>query len=121
MKKKIAIILPAYNEEVTISDTIKSFHAQLPGAHIYVVNNNSNDNTETLAKRTMEEIECPGRILIEPSQGKGNAVRRAFMEVEAEIYVLADADMTYPAEQVRDLINPVLENRADMVVYNRTE
>lgn len=119
LKKKIAIVLPAYNEEVTISDTIKSFHAQLPGADIYVVNNNSNDNTETLAKKTMEEIGCPGRILIEPSQGKGNAIRRAFMEVEADIYVLADADMTYPAEQVWDLINPVLENRADMVVGDR--
>lgn len=119
MEKRIAVILPAYNEEITIAQTIKSFYDQLPEACIYVVNNNSKDNTEACARDAFNELNCSGEILNEPTQGKGNALRHAFMAVDADIYVLADADMTYPAEEVGKLVKPVFENKADMVVGDR--
>lgn len=115
----IAIILPAYNEAATIAATIRSFHEALPDAEIVVVDNNSKDETNRVAKQTLDELAANGRILQESRQGKGNAVRRAFLEVEADIYVMADADLTYPADRVHDLIRPVAEGKADMVVGDR--
>jgi len=117
--KTIAVILPAYNEELTIDDTMRAFHAALPEAAIFVVNNRSSDATEAIAKRTLHELGCAGRVINEYRPGKGNAVRRAFIEIDADIYVLSDADLTYPAERARDLIKPVLECVADMVVGDR--
>lgn len=115
----IVVILPAFNEEQTIGDTIRSFHAALPLARIVVVNNNSSDRTRETAARALTEVRCQGVVIDEERQGKGMAVRRAFMDVDADIYVLADADMTYPADRVQDLIRPVAEGRADMVVGDR--
>ena len=115
----IAVILPAYNEEQTISDTIRAFHEALPEAHIYVVNNNSCDKTAILAADTLHELHCKGDVIEETRQGKGNAVRRAFIDIDADIYVLADADSTYPAHRARELIVPIVEKRADMVVGDR--
>jgi cellulose synthase/poly-beta-1,6-N-acetylglucosamine synthase-like glycosyltransferase len=103
----IAVILPAFDEELTIADTIRAFNTALPHAGIFVINNNSSDRTAEVAKRTLNELGCRGEVINESRQGKGNALRRAFMSVDADIYVLADADMTYPAEQVHDLIDPV--------------
>lgn len=117
--KQIAIILPAYNEEITIAQTIKEFHHQLPNCAIYVINNNSSDRTHFVAESTFNELGISGSVIFEGRQGKGNALRRAFLEVDADIYVLADADLTYPASRVHDLIKPVLNNQADMVVGDR--
>jgi glycosyltransferase involved in cell wall biosynthesis len=116
---RIAVILPAYNEELTIEATIESFAHELPEALIVVVNNNSTDRTAEIATATIRRLGCNGEVIHERCQGKGNAMRRAFMEIEADIYVLSDADMTYPAEQARELMRPVLLNEADMVVGDR--
>lgn len=116
---KIAVILPSYNEEVTIRGTIKAFHEALPEAEIVVVNNRSSDRTEEIARQTIEELACMGRVINENRPGKGNAVRRAFLDVDADVYLLSDADMTYPADRARDLMEPVLTGEADMVVGDR--
>jgi len=115
----VAIILPAYDEEKTIKATIAGFHSALPHARIYVINNNSSDKTEAIAKATLAELRCSGDVLNEARQGKGNALRRAFMSIDADIYLLADADLTYPADQAVDLIYPIIESGADMVVGDR--
>jgi len=115
----VAVILPAYNEELTIEETIRDFHKQLPDAYFLVVNNNSTDETEIIAQKTIDDIKARGRVIGECRQGKGNAVRRAFYEVDADYYVMADADMTYPAERVHDLLKPVIDGKADMVVGDR--
>ncbi len=117
--KKIAIILPAYNEELTIRETICAFHFSIPEAALYVVNNRSSDNTEAIARATLFDLGCKGAVINEWRRGKGNAIRRAFHDIEADIYVLADADLTYPADRVRDLIQPIIEGWADMVVGDR--
>ena len=117
--KCIAIILPAYNEERTIAETIIGFFNAMPAAEIVVVNNNSTDLTRDIAQRTLSNLGANGRVIDEPRPGKGNAVRRAFLEAEADIYVLADADQTYPAARVSELIQPILDGRADMVVGDR--
>ena len=115
----IALILPAYNEELTISQVIEVFHRALPEACIYVVDNNSTDRTFELASATLCNLNIVGRVIKEQRQGKGNAVRRAFLEVNADVYVLADADLTYPASRIKDLIDPILSGEADMVVGDR--
>ena len=115
----IAVILPAYNEELTILDTIVDFNKALPDAEIWVINNASKDNTEQVAREVFKTIGCKGGVLNEDRPGKGNAVRCGFGQIEANIYVLADADMTYPAEQVHQLIEPVADGTADMVVGDR--
>lgn len=116
---QIAVVLPAYNEAATISEAIASFHEALPEASVFVVNNNSTDDTARIAKETLERLKCAGGLIDEARQGKGSAVRRAFMEIDADVYLLVDADLTYPPQRARDLIAPILENRADMVVGNR--
>ncbi|WP_211471084.1 glycosyltransferase family 2 protein [Collimonas humicola] len=118
-KQRIAVVLPAYNEELTIADTVRAFRAALPEAAIYVVNNNSSDRTRECAEQVLRELACPGRVVNEARQGKGSALRRAFIEIDADIYVLADADLTYPAHQARELMAPVIEGRADMAVGDR--
>lgn len=118
-KKKIVVILPAYNEEQTIASTVEDFFSFLPEAAIWVINNRSSDATEQIARDTVLRIGCKGGVINEYRQGKGNAVRRAFFDIDADIYILADADMTYPASQVQDLMAPILAGEADMVVGDR--
>lgn len=118
-RPRVAIILPAYNEELTIKGTIEAFHRSLPDASIFVVNNNSSDSTKALAARTLADGGINGAVIDEPRQGKGNAVRRAFLEIDADVYVLSDADLTYPAERIHDLMGPILDGSADMVVGDR--
>lgn len=115
----IAVILPAYNEELTIADTIEAFHRELPNARIIVVNNNSTDNTVAIALDILKRLNANGEVINEYRQGKGNAIRRAFKEIDADIYVLSDADFTYPANRVHDLLKPISEKQADMVVGDR--
>jgi len=116
---KIAIILPAYNEELTIERTIESFYKECPEAKIVVINNNSKDATAMIAQATLNRLGAYGEVIHESCQGKGNAVRRAFLEIEADIYVMSDADFTYPANRIHDLMRPVIEGRADMVTGDR--
>lgn len=115
----IAIILPALNEEKTITSTIKAFHKALPKAHIWIVNNDSSDRTYELATKVLKDENISGGVLNEPVKGKGNAMRRAFLEINADIYLVADADETYSALDAHKLIEPIEENRADIVVGNR--
>ena len=119
MLPTIAIVLPAFNEEQTIAGTIEAFHAEMPDAQIVVVDNNSQDATGRIAADTLARLGANGSVIREASQGKGNAVRRAFLDVEADVYVLADADLTYPANRLHDLVRPVLNGNADMVVGDR--
>lgn len=115
----IAVILPAYNEALTIKDTILSFYKELPDAKIVVVDNNSKDETSQIAKETFKEHNINGVLLFESAQGKANAVRYAFKVIEADIYIMSDADMTYPASQVHELIKPIKDHNYDMVVGDR--
>ena len=116
---RIAVVLPAYNEEQTIGATIEDFHQALPGAAVWVINNRSTDGTERKALDTLLRIGSKGGVINERRPGKGNAVRRAFLDIEADVYILADADLTYPASQARELMVPVIAGDADMAVGDR--
>lgn len=110
---KIAVLLPCYNEEQTIGKVVCDFKKVLPAAEIYVYDNNSKDRTSEVARSA-------GAIVrFEPLQGKGNVIRRMFREIEADCYIMADGDDTYPADQVLELVRPVLEEDVDMVIGDR--
>ncbi len=111
--EKIAVLIPCYNEELTIKKVIEDFKRELPEADIYVYNNNSKDKTYEIASK------CGVIVRNEYNQGKGNVVRRMFREIDADIYIMVDADDTYPAEFVHKLIEPIRNNTADMVVGDR--
>lgn len=111
--EKIAVLIPCYNEELTIEKVIKDFKKELPDAQIYVYDNNSKDKTAEIAKKN-------GAIVRhEYKQGKGNVVRTMFRDIDADIYVMVDGDDTYPAEFVHQLIEPVKSGEADMVIGDR--
>ncbi len=110
---KTAVLIPCYNEELTIEKVIKDFKKELPEAEIYVYDNNSKDKTVQIA-------EANGAIVKhEYRQGKGNVVRSMFRDIDADIYVMADGDDTYPAEEVHKLIEPVVNGEADMAIGDR--
>ncbi|QNA84132.1 glycosyltransferase [Sphingomonas sp. So64.6b] len=112
-KPSIAVLLPCYNEEAAIAQTVAGFRAVLPDAAIYVYDNNSRD-------RTIEVAKAAGAIVrSERTQGKGNVVRRMFADVDADIYVMADGDATYDAASAPALIARVLDEQLDMVVGSR--
>lgn len=111
--KSIAVLLPCHNEEAAIAQVIEGFRRALPGAEIYVYDNNSTDRTAAVAA-------AAGAIVrFEPYQGKGNVVRRMFADIEADIYVLADGDLTYDASAAGRLIEALVISNADMVVGTR--
>ncbi len=113
MEEKIAVLIPCYNEELTIEKVVKDFKKELPNADIYVYNNNSKDKTAKIAKKA-------GAIVVnEYKQGKGNVIRSMFRDIEADIYVMVDGDNTYPANQVHGLIEEVRSGRADMAIGDR--
>ena len=117
---EIAILLPAYNEAKTLGDTLRDFHRVLPDALLCVVDNNSTDATAQVARDTCAALAgCRSLVLSERRQGKAFAMRRAFMVVEADIYVMCDADSTYSAADLPKLLAPVLADQADMVVGDR--
>ncbi len=110
---KIAVLIPCYNESATIEKVVHDFRCALPDAQIYVYDNNSKDGTAELAKKA-------GAIVrYEYAQGKGNVMRRMFREIDAECYVLVDGDDTYPAEVAPELVEPILNGKAEMVVGDR--
>lgn len=113
MSDKIAVLIPCYNEAVTIGKVVDDFHKALPDASIYVYDNNSSDSTAEIALAHGAEVR------FEPRQGKGNVVRQMFRDIEADCYLMVDGDDTYPAEAARALCDPILENRADMTVGDR--
>ena len=115
----VCVILPAFNESLTIEACITDFHAHVPNAQIWVINNRSTDNTGSIARVAITRLGCAGGVIDEARPGKGNAMRRAFMEIDADVYLLADADMTYPASQALQLIEPITSGVADMVVGDR--
>ena len=108
-KPAIAVLLPCYNEEMTIGKVVRDFRAVLPGADIYVYDNNSTD-------RTAEIATAEGAIVRkEPRQGKGNVIRAMFEDIDADVYVMADGDDTYPADAAPAMVAKVLEGY-DMVI-----
>lgn len=112
-KPVIAVIIPCFNEAATIAQVIADFRQELPFATIHVYDNNSSDDTAAIARS------AGALVSHEYRQGKGNVVKTMFQEVDADIYVLVDGDTTYPADKVHDLLRPVLEGMADMVVGSR--
>jgi len=106
---EIAVLIPCYNEEATISAVVRDFRAALPGATIYVYDNNSKDRTVELAR------EAGAVVRTEPLQGKGNVVRRMFADVEADVYLLVDGDDTYHAPSAPLLISKMVSEQLDMV------
>ena len=113
MNKKIAILIPCYNEVVTIGKVVNDFKHELPEAEVIVYDNNSSDGTDVAARN------AGATVYYEHRQGKGNVVRSMFRNIDADCYVLVDGDDTYPASAVKELIKPVINNGADMVVGDR--
>ena len=109
----IAVLIPCYNEAATIAKVVRDFRAALPDAVIYVYDNNSTDGTGEIAAAAGAVVRREYR------QGKGNVIRSMFRDIDAECYIMADGDDTYPAEEAAALIEPVLAGRADMVVGDR--
>jgi len=97
---RIALIIPVFNEEVSIQDVIDDFSKITLNFGIYIINNNSTDNTVELAKRKLNSITAYGEIFHVSRQGKANAIRYAFMRIEADIYVIVDGDNTYSAKDI---------------------
>lgn len=107
---KIAVLLPCYNEEAAIGATIAGFKAALPDAAIYVYDNNSRDQTRTVAA-------AAGAIVrTERQQGKGHVVRRMFADIDADVYVIADGDLTYDPKAAPTMVDLLLDEQLDMVV-----
>lgn len=110
---KIAILIPCYNESVTIEKVITDYKNALPEAAIYVYDNNSTDYTDEIAKNA-------GAIVrYEYRQGKGNVIRSMFRDIEADCYLMIDGDDTYPAESAKEMCELVLQGKADMVIGDR--
>lgn len=109
----IAVLIPCYNEEATVAEVVAGFRQALPGAVVYVYDNNSADATRAKAAAAGAVVRS------EPGQGKGHVVRRMFADVDADIYVLADGDATYDASAAGRLVQTLINDRVDMVVGAR--
>ncbi|MEG1561632.1 MAG: glycosyltransferase family 2 protein [Raoultibacter sp.] len=109
----VAVLIPCYNEAITIAKVIDDFKAALPAATIYVYDNNSSDDTAAIAAARGVIVRHESR------QGKGNVVRQMLRDIDADYYILVDGDDTYPAEAAQELLVPLRENRADMTVGDR--
>ena len=110
---RIAVLLPCYNEEAAIERTVAGFRAALPDAIVYVFDNNSSD-------RTIERARAAGAVVqIEKQQGKGNVVRRMFADVDADVYLMADGDLTYDPAAAAPMVAMLLADQLDMVVGTR--
>ena len=111
--KKIAVLIPCYNESKTIAKVIKDYKKALPNADIYVYDNNSTDKTDEIAKKA-------GAIVkYEYKQGKGNVIRSMFRDIDADCYLMIDGDDTYPCENAKEMCDLVLNKKADMVIGDR--
>lgn len=110
---KIAVLIPCYNEALTVAKVICDYRQALPEANIYVYDNNSTDHTDAIAK------DAGAIVRYEYRQGKGNVVRSMFRDIEADCYLMIDGDDTYPANNAREMCDAVLKNGADMVIGDR--
>lgn len=110
---KTAILIPCYNESMTIKKVIEDFQRTMPNADIYVYDNNSTDDTDKIAKKAGAIVKYEYR------QGKGNVVRSMFRDIDADCYIMVDGDDTYPAEAGPILEENILNNKADMVIGDR--
>lgn len=110
---KIAVLIPCYNEAATIEKVVRDFRAALPEAVIYVYDNNSTDHTDEIARAAGAVVRYERR------QGKGNVIRTMFRDIEAQCYLMADGDDTYPAQYAPQMVRAVLEEGADMVIGDR--
>ena len=110
---KIAVLIPCYNEELTIKKVVEDFKLSLPEATIYVYDNNSKDNTAQIAK------DAGAVVIPEYKQGKGNVLRSMFRDIDAECYLMVDGDDTYPADEARKLVDPILTGRVQMNLGDR--
>lgn len=111
----IAVVLPCFNEAATIGIVVRGFRASLPGARVYVFDNNSSDRTAAEARLAGAEV------LRESRQGKGNVVRRMFADIDADVFVMADGDGTYDPGDAADLIRALISERCDMAVGTRRD
>ncbi len=113
INKKIAVLIPCYNESKTIEKVVKDYKKALPEADIYVYDNNSKDHTDEIARKA-------GAIVrYEYKQGKGNVIRSMFRDIDADCYLMIDGDDTFPAEHAREMCDYVLNGQADMVIGDR--
>ncbi len=110
---RIAVLIPCYNEEAAIGQTVRDFRAAFPNAAIYVYDNNSKDQTGARAR------EAGAIVRLEPRQGKGNVVRRMFADIEADVYVMADGDDTYDASAAPTLVKHLIDEGLDIVTGRR--
>ncbi len=110
---KIAVLIPCYNEAMTVAKVVADWRAALPEATVYVYDNNSSDGTAEIA-RAAGAVVRP-----EYMQGKGNVIRRMFREIDAQVYLMTDGDDTYPADHAREMADLVLHKQADMVIGDR--
>ena len=110
---RIAVLLPCYNEEAAIAATIAGFRAALPGSTIYVYDNNSSDRTSDVAAKAGAVVRT------ERQQGKGHVVRRMFADVDADVFVIADGDLTYDPKAAPAMVDLLLAEQLDMVVGTR--
>lgn len=111
----IAVLLPCYNEGLAIRTVVERFRAALPTAKIYVYDNNSSDGSADIARAAGAVVRS------EPRQGKGFVVRRMFADIDADIYVMCDADETYDAAVAGDLVDRLVEHGLDMIVGTRVD
>lgn len=111
--KKVAVLIPCYNEALTIDKVVNDYKSVLPEADIYVYDNNSTDDTAKIAQH--------GGAIVrhEYRQGKGNVIRTMFRDIDADCYLMIDGDDTYPAENAREMCQLVLDGKADMVIGDR--
>lgn len=111
--KKIAVLLPCYNEALTIGKVVADFRRELPDSEVFVYDNNSSDGSREIAEKAGATVRGVAQ------QGKGHVVRRMFQDVDADVYVMVDSDDTYPADEVAKLVAPVASGEADMVIGDR--
>ncbi len=111
--RRIAVMIPCFNEENTIVEVISSFKKVMPGSIIYVYDNNSTDKTAELAEKAGAIVKHEYR------QGKGNVVRSMFRDIEADCYIMVDGDNTYPAAAAVEMCDLILQGKADMVIGDR--
>jgi glycosyltransferase involved in cell wall biosynthesis len=109
----IAVLIPCYNEEATIGATVEGFRSALPGATVYVYDNNSRDRTVEIAAKAGAVVRS------ERQQGKGHVVRRMFADIEADVYVMTDGDLTYDPEAAPEMVSLLVAEQLDMVVGTR--
>ena len=104
---RVAVVVPCHDEELTVGTVVRGFQGHLPGATVYVIDNASTDATARVA------AEHGAQVIGEPRPGKGNAVRRAFADIEADVYVMVDGDATYDPAVAPRMVEPLVTQRLD--------